>query len=133
MFSLSKQVCKSTDTLLLCLHPLPQPSVTYMQSVHAVWLCSNTSQTSSKFSTSQEASIRSGLCKFLPSHLQPFVSEIIERVVARRFNAHIFNSHLLPIQQPAYRPFHFSKTSVLSVHNYLVRAINNSQGSLLFY
>jgi len=48
-----------------------------------------------------------------------YLSEIIERVGARRFNMHISNSHLLPVWQPAY--------SIQSVHNDLV--VDNGQVS----
>ena len=44
---------------------------------------------------------------------------------------HISNSHLLPVQQSAYRPFHSNETAVLSVHNDLVRVIDIGQVSLL--
>jgi len=60
-----------------------------------------------------------------------YLSKLIERVVARRFTVHISNSHLLPVQQSAYRAFHSTETAVLSVHNDLVRAIDIGQVSLL--
>ena len=60
-----------------------------------------------------------------------YISKVIERVVARRFNLHISNSHLLPDQQSAYRPFHSTETAVLAVHNELVRAIDKGHVSLL--
>jgi len=44
---------------------------------------------------------------------------------------HISNWHLLPVQQSAYHPFHFTVTAVLSVHNDLVCTIHNGQVSLL--
>jgi len=58
-----------------------------------------------------------------------YLSRIIERVVAQRFNTHISNSHLLPVLQSAYRSFHSIETAVLSVHNDLV--IDNGRVSLL--
>ena len=60
-----------------------------------------------------------------------YLSKIIERVVVRRFNTHISDSHLLPVQQSAYRPFHSTETAVLSVHNDLAVAIDRGQVSLL--
>jgi hypothetical protein len=60
-----------------------------------------------------------------------YLSKIIERVVVRRFNTHISDSHLLPVQQSAYRPFHSTETAVLSVHNDLAIAIDKGQVSLL--
>ena len=62
-----------------------------------------------------------------------YLSKVIERVVARRFNVHIFNSHLLPVQQSAYRPFHSTETAILSVHNDLVPVIDTGQVSLLVF
>ena len=60
-----------------------------------------------------------------------YVLEVIERVVARRFNTHISDSHLLPDQQSAYRPFHSTETAELAFHNDLVRAIDEGHVSLL--
>ena len=37
----------------------------------------------------------------------------------------------LPVHQSAYRPFHSTETAMLSVHNDLVRTVNNGQVSLL--
>lgn len=60
-----------------------------------------------------------------------YLSKVVERVVARRFNTHVSNSNLLPVHQSAYRPFHSTETAVLAVHNDLVRAVDNGQVSLL--
>jgi Reverse transcriptase (RNA-dependent DNA polymerase) len=60
-----------------------------------------------------------------------YLSKVVERVVARRFNTHISLSHLLPDQQSAYRPFHSMETAVLSVHTDLLRAIDKGQVSSL--
>lgn len=60
-----------------------------------------------------------------------YISKVVERVVARRFNTHVSSSHLLPDQQSAYRSFHSTESAVLSVHNDLVRSIDNGQVSLL--
>jgi len=61
----------------------------------------------------------------------PYVSKVIERVVARRFSSHLSHSNLLPARQSAYRPFHSTETAVLSMHNDVVRSIDNGQVSLL--
>ena len=58
----------------------------------------------------------------------PYISKVIERVVARRFSSHLSHSSLLPA---AYRPFHSTETAVLSVHNDVARSIDNGQVSLL--
>ena len=61
----------------------------------------------------------------------PYISNVIERVVARRFSSHLSHSSLLPARQSAYRPFHSTETAVLSVHNDVARSIDNGQVSLL--
>ena len=60
-----------------------------------------------------------------------FISKLIERVVVRRFTAHVSDFDLFPVQQSAYRSFHSTETAVLSVHNDLVRSADNNQVSLL--
>jgi hypothetical protein len=40
-----------------------------------------------------------------------YVSKLIEQVVARHFNTHTSESHLLPDQQSAYRPLHSTETA----------------------
>jgi len=48
----------------------------------------------------------------------------VERLVAKRFTSHVSLHTLFPAQQSAYRPFHSTETAVLSVHNDLVRAVD---------
>jgi len=70
-----------------------------------------------------------------PTHIHnynlSYISNIIARVVAWRFDKQISNWHLFLVQQPAYHPFHSTETAVLSVNNDLVRTIDNGQVSLL--
>jgi len=47
------------------------------------------------------------------------------RVVVSRFAEHSSTYNLLLVQQSAYRPFHSTETALLSVHNNLVRSIDN--------
>ena len=61
----------------------------------------------------------------------PYISKLIDRVVASRFSVHSTQFNLLPVQQSAYRPFHSTETALLSVHNDLVRSIDNGKISLL--
>ena len=61
----------------------------------------------------------------------PYISKLVERVVTRRFTAHCSAFNLLPTHQSAYRPFHSTETALLSVHNNLVRSIDNGHVSLL--
>ena len=60
-----------------------------------------------------------------------FISKLIERVVVKRFSAHVSEFNLFPYQQSAYRSFHSTETAVLSVHDTLVRSIDNNQVTLL--
>ena len=48
-----------------------------------------------------------------------------------RFTSHVNLHTLLPAQQSAYRPFHSTETAVLSVHNDLVRAVDDCRVSQL--
>ena len=54
-----------------------------------------------------------------------FISTLIERLVVKRFSVHVNQHTLLPAQQSAYRPVHSTETAVLSVHNDLVRAVDD--------
>jgi hypothetical protein len=61
-----------------------------------------------------------------------FISKLIERIVCKHFADHVSSSQLFPAQQSAYRAFHSTETAaVLSVHNGLVRAVDNGQVSSL--
>jgi len=59
------------------------------------------------------------------------ISKLIERVVISRFAEHSSTYNLLPLQQSAYRTFHSTETALLSIHNDLVRSIDNGKVSLL--
>ena len=60
-----------------------------------------------------------------------YISKLVERIVSNRFATRVSNFDLFPVQQSAYRPWHSTETAVLSVHNALVRAIDNNQVSVL--
>ena len=61
----------------------------------------------------------------------PYLSKLIEHVVADRFREHLTTFNLLPARQSVYRPFHSTKTALLSVHNDLVRFLDSGKVSLL--
>ena len=61
----------------------------------------------------------------------PYLSKLIECVVADRFREHLTTFNLLPAQQSAYRPFHSTETALLSVHNDLVRSVDSGKVFLL--
>ena len=56
-----------------------------------------------------------------------FISKLPERVVVKRFTAHVSDYSLFPSQQYAYRKFHSTETAVLAVHNDLVRSTDRNQ------
>jgi hypothetical protein len=61
----------------------------------------------------------------------PFISKVVERLVARRFCCHSSLLNLFPPKQSACWPFHSNETAVLSVHNDLVRSIDRGEISAL--
>jgi len=53
------------------------------------------------------------------------MSKIVERVVVARFNEYTeSHMHLLPSRQSAYRVNHSKETTVIAVHDLIVRAID---------
>ena len=68
---------------------------------------------------------------YRPISYLPFISKVIERVVVRRFTNHTSKLSLLPSRQSAYRAYHSTETTVLGLHNDLVRSSDNGQLSLL--
>lgn len=56
-----------------------------------------------------------------------FVSKIVERVVASRFDEHVEAQHLLPDRQSAYRATYSTETAVIAVHDAIVRAIDSGE------
>jgi len=60
-----------------------------------------------------------------------FISKLVERLVTKCFTSHVNLHTLLPAQQSAYRPLHSTETAVLSVHNDLVRAVDDCRVSQL--
>ena len=70
-------------------------------------------------------------CSYRPISNLSYISKLIERVVVKRFRAHVSDHSLFPVQQSAYRAFHSTETAILAVHNDLVRAVDNNRVSLL--
>jgi hypothetical protein len=71
------------------------------------------------------------LASYRPISNLSFISKLIERIVARRFSSYVFSHNLLPSRQSGFRPFHSTETAVLSVHNDLVRSIDDGQVAAL--
>jgi len=61
----------------------------------------------------------------------PYISKLVERIVARRFISRATEFNLFPPKQSAYRQFHSTETAVLSVHYDIVRAIDNRELSFV--
>ena len=61
----------------------------------------------------------------------PYISKLVERVVARRFKSHAEAQGLFPAQQSAYRPFRSTESAIICVHNDLVHAIDDRKATLL--
>ena len=82
-----------------------------------------------RFPTAQKQALVRPILK-KPSNLS-FVSKIVERLAANRFNAHTGLFNLLPARQSAYRQFHSTETAVTAVHNAIVQAIDSKRLSVL--
>ena len=60
-----------------------------------------------------------------------FISKLVERIEASRFNSHAGLFKLLTARQSAYRRFHSTETAVTIVRNNIVRATDSGQVSAL--
>ena len=65
------------------------------------------------------------LSSYRPISNLPYLSKVLERVIAKRLRNHANESNLFPVRQSAYRAHHSTETAVLSVHNALVRATDS--------
>jgi len=54
-----------------------------------------------------------------------YLSKLIERSVAKRLTVHLEANKLLPPRQSAYRQFHSTETTVIGLHNDLIRAADD--------
>jgi len=70
-------------------------------------------------------------CSYRPISNLSYLSKLVERVVVSRFAEHSSTYNLLPVQKSAYRPFHSTETTLLSVHNDLVRSVDNGKVFLI--
>jgi len=61
----------------------------------------------------------------------PYISKLIERVVVSCLSHHMSTFNLLPAEQSAYRSFQTTESTLLSIHNNLVCAIDSGKVSLL--
>ena len=71
------------------------------------------------------------LKNYRPVSNLPFVSKIIEKVVASRIEDHLGKHKLHDNRQSAYRSFHSTKTALLRVHHDIATALDNNSCSIL--
>ncbi len=61
----------------------------------------------------------------------PFLSKVVERVVAKQLTTYMQDNNMYPKFQSAYRTHHSVETALLRVHNDILQAIDNKQGVIL--
>ena len=61
----------------------------------------------------------------------PFISKVLEKVVATQFTDHLTEHHLLETFQSAYRQYHSTETALLRVQNDILCALDNQCTVLL--
>ena len=61
----------------------------------------------------------------------PYVSKLLEKVVAERLKVHIDKNGLNEVLQSAYKSGHSTETALLRVQNDILRAVDNGQGVFL--
>lgn len=71
------------------------------------------------------------LKNYRPVSNLPFVSKVIERVVALQLNTHLEQNHLLDPLQSAYRPKHSTETALLRVHSDIADAVDKGHCVIL--
>ena len=71
------------------------------------------------------------LRNFRPVSNLPFISKVVERVVAKQLSTYLDKHQLYPTFQSAYRANHSVETALLRVHNDILRAIDSHQGVIL--
>ena len=71
------------------------------------------------------------LNSFRPISNLPFISKIIEKVVASRMNQHMLSNNLHEIMQSSYKEFHSTETALTCVLDDLLCAIDDKKSALL--
>ena len=74
---------------------------------------------------------RNVLQNYRPVSNLPFPSKILEKVVAKRLEAHMNNNSLYDPLQSAYRKYHCTETAMIKVHHDITTALDNGSISAL--
>ena len=60
-----------------------------------------------------------------------FISNVLEKVVAKRLDDHMLDNNIYCSVQPAYRKRHSTKTALLKVQSNILKALNSGSGAVL--
>ena len=60
-----------------------------------------------------------------------FTSKLIEKAAAHQLTSHILNNDLGEVLESAYKKLHSTKTTLLRVQNYILRAIDSRRSVIL--
>ena len=71
------------------------------------------------------------LNNYRPISNLPFLSKVVEKVVAARLNAHLIQHHLRDDLQSAYTKFHSVETALVKVQNDIMLAVDSKRAVLL--
>ena len=71
------------------------------------------------------------LNNYRPVSNLPYLSKLIERVVAKRLTDHLNINGLYEKRQSAYRKYHSTETALIRVHNDLLKAVSEKGGAIL--
>ena len=74
---------------------------------------------------------RNELKNYHPISNLSFLSKILEKIVAKRLNAHIEEQLLSNHEQSAYKRFHSTETALLTIHNDIICNMDNGKVTTL--
>ena len=72
---------------------------------------------------------RSDMCNYRPISQLPFVSKVLENIVASRVRLHLDEHNLFDEYQSAYRPAHSTETALIKIHHDISEALD--RGSIV--
>ncbi|XP_038049729.1 uncharacterized protein LOC119723237 [Patiria miniata] len=138
------KIVKSAPTKTCPLDPIPTSLVKDHINVllHPLTLIINKSLATGHFPTCFKTALITPVIKkksldsndlknYRPISNLPFMSKVVERVVAARLNAHLIQHNLRDNLQSAYTKFHSVETALVKVHNDIMLAVDNKRVVLL--